>query len=980
MADDAIETLGRAAVHSFLQNQLGPIPVPEWMLDLARHEWLEVYTTNYDATADRVRHLHGGNRRPRLYFGGELPVDGLHGQKPVYHLMGSLDREPGAPGSLILTVDDRVQRANELTPYYRRLKDHLDDGVPLVIVGHSLRDHVLRDAIKSTQQALPTGTSGRVYVVTPEAPKGAALRGLNSLDLVHVPADAQQLSEALGGARLAIPGPAGRVVAFAGEEVALSGTTIRSIGRYTSLIDERFEGESNLTQDQFYASSLYKREAFGAEWDFRRDLMRVDAAEKPIGEALATDDARKLLHKTMQEHDLSSALLLGGPGSAKTMTALRFAYDWTLQGGIVLHFDGHRGHAHGQQVAQLAKSLQEDIRSAGVDPCSGPGLLIIMDGYVERRHVLLELERELRRANVEHAMMLAVGRFADAVHIDRSTVDLEFQLDPQITDGEHERLHEWLERVSGRSRTEVLLAAQQGSYWGAIYTLLDPTKPPMEEAITQLFGRLDSWRKELVATAAVFDALGIELPWKIARRIPGPDAASLTEMQGAMESAPAAHLVLLRETTDYRALSFINPLAAGILVEKIIHPTMGCASLIQRCIDVTYRDFVEEARALESSLIPAIKRRNLLQSGRGHWITNEDREELYGKAAKMFQSPMFYQHHGIALKDLNQFEDARDEILRGIRESRDQRFMARAYNSLAHVKIRWARFTGPKDRTKALELLEEAKGHLEHCDKDGFYYNAVAQYYLERSRHETGPMKAVCLSECILNTKHGAAIAESSEERDEFRQSEDSAFEELTRLDFDETLAAEVAREYRSGVGYYAIAARCIRNDGLSIRDEDELGVLLRHASKAVEYSPTLEPAWDLYARLLRKKDPEDVDDLLTAVQHLSTPAIKLNGLLMLAAARYAAGDHKECNRLMGEVQGNDPGHVVLHDRVDDLIIRKRGSPILGVVKGSPEHPDLVVDGVRIPLRGATLGVKWLVRVDGSGLKAVRPVGAAHPP
>ncbi len=971
VVEEAIDLHGQGAVYDGVRIALEGIPVPAWEQQLLALPWREIYTTNYDATFHRMSTLEAGERKLRIYSSGELPERDLTVTKPVYHLMGCMERRSGETGSMVLSKDDQVLRSQEFAPYFRRLKDAIDDGYPTIVVGHSLNDGVLRQAMKLTARAASTGQNGRVMVVTPHAPDARALRGMAQLDITHVQGTAEDLARVLAEVQFVGPIPGGRIIQFGTKGVQLSETTERLANTNGMLIDAREAGYEGIDKNKFYASSVYSREAFKENWDFVRDYLAITPDGKNVAGTETPLGVRQAITKAIGQSSVPIVLLQAGPGTAKTMSALRLLYEWTVQGGIGFYCDRNSHGGHGADFAYLVESTHGDIMTEYPGLQDSPPFLVVLDNCAATWHVVEDAGATLRRAGITNACILVLGRLNEAPQHAIQSIDLHYQLDQKITAAERERLVPFIQAATGRGVVDVAdVLENTDSYWAVMWHLLDPTRPPLEEAIVQLFRTLQPWEKELVATAAVFSGLDTVLPWRCARRIPG-QSVSMRDVIDAVDKGPSSNLVMRRIDGAFERLEFLNRTAAIQLVNREIKQTSGCASYLRETVKAAHPDD-DEAKQVENSIISGLKRDTLRDPRRQGWINLDQKEALLRMAAEKFQTAILHQHHGMVLTTQQDFEAAYDELRRALEKSPNERQTNNIRHSFAKLCTDWGAFVLDGNPGEASRLLAEAKRHLDLMEHgDSYFYTAQAKWHLVSSR-EDHDRKIFHLSECIRQCKFGLAMERGVQRLELYEGIQNQAYEEMARSSFSNAEAEQLAREYRSGAGYMVLATRGIGPGGVAALSREDAEQALMLVGKALTISSKDDVARELQIRLIRRLRPLDADVLSKAISGLESPQLQCYGHLVLASAHIARGKLGPAQAEMKAAQGIDPGYVAPPDRTPDLFICNGDGPLRYAVKGHESDPYLDVMGLRIPVPRGQIGSQWLVRPTPGGLKPAR--------
>lgn len=171
------------------------------LLNLPRHEWKSIYTTNYD---ELVEDAYRRAERPLQVFASDFDfkVQPDPTATKYFKIHGTISKDSvdGAVFNMILTQMDYDATADYRDALYTRLRSDMSPGSQVVVIGQSLNDAHLRDlveAVIATNQKV--GAGGRIFFLLYEKNENRALlyeqRGLRvafgSLDTFMAAMDAK---------------------------------------------------------------------------------------------------------------------------------------------------------------------------------------------------------------------------------------------------------------------------------------------------------------------------------------------------------------------------------------------------------------------------------------------------------------------------------------------------------------------------------------------------------------------------------------------------------------------------------------------------------------------------------------------------------------------------------------------------------------------------------------------------------------------
>src|ERR1051326_4192783 len=274
LMDFVCETLDRRApVEAFIRGKLEHIGVEPWFEQLLQAPWERVYTTNYDDVAARANDISkSGLARFESYYGGRLPYNPVSTERPVIKLMGDVHESYPSKGAMILCRSDLS--LNVTAEAYRTtvqaLRDDIDAGVNVVVLGQSLEDRILVSVLTDIVRTRGSKPAGKLFLVSKRPPRWDIQLALAKLEPKFIEATAQQLTKELAGVEGPLPPERGLRVKIKGHPVNLGPHVLRLLDETGYLVDTTSAGTQFSGAEDFLARSAYSKEAFDRNWDFKR--------------------------------------------------------------------------------------------------------------------------------------------------------------------------------------------------------------------------------------------------------------------------------------------------------------------------------------------------------------------------------------------------------------------------------------------------------------------------------------------------------------------------------------------------------------------------------------------------------------------------------------------------------------------------------------------------------------------------------------
>lgn len=890
---------GRVGVEAFIDEVLSPLAPGTVLSSLLALDWRAVFTTNYDPIPEKI----GATVGPRRIVISEdgAPVKSADRRTlPIYKVMGSCYRRFPDVGAMQLSASDIRRGADKRRPFLQELHELLTRR-DLVIVGSSLEDNLLLDFFEDMLNEPGARLTSKHFLVSPRPLTGDLRERAEGLGVVHITGDVNSLVQALTASPLPTPPVhAGRQIHVGSRHILLSPEFEDEhlhayVGR---LIDSTYRGEEFAGKETFYRRSAYSKEAFDKGWDFQREFAIVDSVrKKDLGTRLMIDTAIRRLHDASVAHGVTTAALIGPPGSAKTMTVNRILHDWAAIGGLGLYQDvEHWFDAEG--TGRYLEGLAEAIKSPSPD-FPKPAVLVVLDNASFRLTHALQLAARLRRQGGATFAIVVTGRKGDFARSNWGRFNEIWELEPHVSAAEHDRFRAFLREKFPELReahvdATMKLWGTHVTFFALLYNLIRETQEPLEQSVLKNFNTLPNWEQELFRMVATFQAHNLPLPEKLASRV-FPDKSYL-EITDAVDEG---HLQGVVERTTVEPFDLLRCLdsniASTIFTEKVKREGRSVSDVVCAVLP-RLREDRDEKRFMQNALVTAASR----ERGVSH-ISPREAEKILSTALRVIQTRTIAHHYGLVLLSQGRFEEAEGALTRALKEFTGEK-PENIHNSLGELYLRWGKSIAVLDPDKARILAGHARDEYTRARTDSSTagHHGLAKLLLLEAELEPDRTKAQRkLVEALQICDFAPILSDDPDDRERFGKTRAAALQSLSSLSLGIDEARKLFRDHHTAAGFYYLVAEIIAGRRLTDLSQGELADALRLIREGLTCdSHDRSLSW-LCARAAYLLDPTEKDALVSQVTSLKGAVPEWQRHLLLAKIHGSNGQGKEAMREM---------------------------------------------------------------------------------
>ncbi|MFB6225426.1 MAG: SIR2 family protein, partial [Candidatus Paceibacteria bacterium] len=144
---DIVQKNSEQEIHNFIKSQLSDISLSDPVARLAEMPWFATFTTNYDTALEDTLKERQDTRVRTVLTDGQFEISNSPSHLLCVKLMGSITREPGQSGSMVLTRGDRERAKDKRSRIFDMLASHASN-LSFLFVGYSFSDDVFIDILE----------------------------------------------------------------------------------------------------------------------------------------------------------------------------------------------------------------------------------------------------------------------------------------------------------------------------------------------------------------------------------------------------------------------------------------------------------------------------------------------------------------------------------------------------------------------------------------------------------------------------------------------------------------------------------------------------------------------------------------------------------------------------------------------------------------------------------------------------------------
>jgi len=500
---------GRRELEDFIRSIMLALKPSKWHSELVKYNWKAIFTTNFDDLVEQTYRTIPPKVRRDFY-----PV--LNDQFSVversalyiFKLMGTVLARGNDPGRMVLTRTDFIENVKMRTKVAGILYDIIQDGT-LVFVGYSGDDQLVFEIMDEViRENKDVSTKSYMLLRDLKSIEGEEQK-LGRRNVIPVQCSFEDLMKFLSE-RTKPPKslvPKGQLVRVSNYDIVFSYEEVRPFeGLFRIFNESDFHADPG-NRDDFFRGINTSWGAYREKWDFQRDIYeKQDGIRSKVFAELARKGARE--NKVM--------LLTGIPGIGKTMIVQRLAFDCYNAGMPVVIFGRSKGIFDYKVLDSMLMELDRKVSQSTGGRLKSAKSLILFDNLESLLFDPTEVASYLGSRG-RSALIICTTRdvsleMGPPFGIPESSV---ISIPQKLTPTETGKLVEHLIQLAYVASKEVwdafIREQLEGSFFAAMYTLVDPARRPLGKIIHDQFTKFTDEEKELFFTICAFHRFGLSV-------------------------------------------------------------------------------------------------------------------------------------------------------------------------------------------------------------------------------------------------------------------------------------------------------------------------------------------------------------------------------------------------------------------------------------------------------------------------------------
>lgn len=637
----------------FITEQFQYLEPSESFLRIPKFDWRAIFTTNYDDLIEqsfrkpeyRRKHIVIKNSSPR-----SSSTEG--GVTPIYKIMGSFDasRDEDGPVLTRFDYDHSLRYENEI---FEHLIDILKGG-PLIFIGYSASDNFGFDALDEALEKYGNGNISNCFAIMPDLPKNITEETrLRKRNIIPIKGTFEEFMQYLVNNIDAVPVTSSNhsysSLTIRGKKLLIEDSFVESNENfYEILTDEKINFESG-KMDDFFKGVNSSWSAFKENWDFQREIY-AKVRERVITEL-------NLFEPENNEY----ILIEGSPGTGKTVLLRRLCYDIYSSGiAPVVYLGGDRSEIKLELLDNLILEINRISDKTGPKNISAPNikLMLVIDGSISPQYSPSSLKNYFSSRS-KSCLIVQSLRDSDAEDVlswDASKLkgDKVFRLQESLGGVESEKLGQKLVKlgyVDSLIEYQRISQSNGFSFFGTIYSSVDPSKRPLNKIITDQFEALSQEAKEMFLHVCSFSQYGISINLELLVRSLG---GSYTKFFDLIEEKAVKDVLVEIEPIEGDSIYSSHH---RIISERTIRYFVGSESALLSILSQILSD-VNFSNQLERNLVEKLMVHHLGARGDDFKLSLRNRDTLFSLVCDQVKTKTMLHHWGKIKQEIGEFDEA----------------------------------------------------------------------------------------------------------------------------------------------------------------------------------------------------------------------------------------------------------------------------------------------------------------------------------
>ena len=947
VCEDFIETRGYDIkdLEEFITEKLRVLKPSVAHFSLTKYNWPAIFTTNFDDLIETA------------YRTGEAPakncfVVSYPSQSPMtdpskvffFKLMGTIVTR--SDNKMVLSRSDFSKMVSKRAEYLSNLEDYVKDGT-IVFIGYSTSDRLITDLIDEVKDKIGFQRLPWSYVLLKELDLSEKDKyRFETHKMIPIKCTFEELFEKLDKIKRPEPlsletKPEGERIRVEGKDIFLSQRELEMYHDYFEVLYDALIPAEAKNKEDFFKGMINDYGCYVRDFDFKRE---VYLKPEQIGNKPTKPNIKDRVFAELQKRDTEDnrvILITGPPGVGKSVLLHRLAYDVFTSGQApVIFFDRTRAFFDLKLLSNILVAFDRKFDEASEEHETHrlKSLIIIDDPSVDPIQVKDYLSSRRRLA------LIVTACRENEMGDKQITIPPEdtYRVDESLSPDEKTQIVNHLfnlKILSSPDENWDLLIDKEfaNSFFATMYTLVQPSRKPLNEVIYDQYTKLDGKCKQAFSYICAFHQFDLPINLELLVR-----ALDCSYEEFYNEMLPKTRGLIFEESTQGYLLYTTHH---RIIAKKTIEFFFAFGkNLKDLFLNVFSRVNLKNSKEYE--LIQKLLVNHLSSESRSTDLSRSEKIEIFQKVCSQHETKALLHHLGILISDEGKDTTKAAETLTkalafhaGGRTSQKSELDQNILTSLGvlHSRIALKNMKEKFAHEFAEQEIKLAENYFLKARFGGWpnahSYHAHAKMLLQLGDQSEDDLRKTGYYSSSLDILQDARDNLNEDQLQMIKELEVEAYHKIGKTELSLEEAAEIAKKYHSARGYTLFASLLIDKSN-QFKTWPEREPLLKQAMSviqtALEKFPQDERGLILKAKLTRRLYPLDNSRYFESLQvwHNNAKSPNIWLLFDLGVSAFKEKQYELSRRIFEKLENERISGGIKKRFMEQLYLGPREKPL----------------------------------------------------
>ena len=523
VCDDVVDTppYNRQELIDFLKGQLTTFTPSKCHISLTKYDWSTIFTTNFDNVIEVSYNISTEKIKMCNPVIVDAPSVNLNDRKKVnlFKIMGCINAS-AEDGEMVLSKSDFNLAIQKRNHYLKLLSDIVKSGT-ILYVGYSFKDKIVTQIIKDLIQIHGVEKMPWSYWISKDKIQTDEKTNyfFNRHKIIPIESTIENFFDFLEGkTSTASPRLTTKQIHsklnIRGKIIDLEEDLENLVSSYFNILNEKKMKQEPTKKDEFLMGTDLSWGGFNANWDFARELY-IPMYNKVIQEIENLEIENNKIYKVS-----------GMPGVGKSFMIKRLALDIYSKNNTPVFFHNNTNKFDFKAITSILEEINKkyDENINDNEKVKQIKYTFIFDDAAVNLREIIRLKDYLTSRG-RQILIITCDReneWQKALSDISYNFSESFNLEENLSERESKRLMDYLFEnnfVTSKSDSlrEKIMAEYDSSFFATIYSLVHPSKKPLNEIIKDQFNGLNDLSKSAFEFICCFSQFNmpINIEWLV---------------------------------------------------------------------------------------------------------------------------------------------------------------------------------------------------------------------------------------------------------------------------------------------------------------------------------------------------------------------------------------------------------------------------------------------------------------------------------